>query len=159
MAEISVQILGLEKLQAGVAAGPATLAAGVRVAMETGSLLIEGTARLRAPKDTGRLAGSITHAISGSGANLTAKIGPSVAYGYWVEFGRAAGKMPPPTAASLQGWARRHGGQNPYALAKAIGAHGTKKQPYLVPAFRLHEGKIKSLFEALGVPVVARMAG
>lgn len=158
MAEFGVTFLGLEKLQSGVAAGPASLAASVRTAMETGSLLIEGTARQRAPKDTGRLAGSITHTITGSGANLTAKIGPSVTYGYWVEYGRAAGKMPPPTAASLVGWARRHGGQNPYALAKAIGAHGTKPQPYLVPSFRLHEGRIKLLFEQAGVKVVARMA-
>ena len=82
--QIDVRIEGLEKLQAGIASGPATLATEVRTAMVAGSLLIEGSARSLAPNDTGRLAGSITHSISGGGANLTSRIGPSTAYAIYM---------------------------------------------------------------------------
>lgn len=156
MAGITVQIVGLEKLQGGVAAGPATLAREVRTAMTAGSLLIEGTARSLAPKDTGRLGGSITHAITGGGANLTSKIGPSVAYGLYAEKGRGPGRMPP--VAAIEGWARRHG-MNPFALARSIARKGTKGKPYMRPAFEQNVGRVTSLFEKVGAVVVSRMAG
>ncbi len=156
MAELSVQIIGLEKLQAGVLAGPGTLAQGVRTAMTAGSLIIEGAARANASKDTGRLGGSITHTISGGGANLSSRIGPSVAYGYWVEKGRRPGKMPPVSA--IEPWARRHG-VNAFMVARAIGRRGTTPRPFLVPAFTANVGRVSALFEALGLVVVNRMAG
>lgn len=157
--QIDVRIEGLERLQAGVASGPATLATATRTAMTAGSLLIEGAARTLAPKDTGRLAGSITHSITGGGANLTSKIGPSVNYGYWVEHGRGPGGIPPVTMRALAGWAARHGGMNPYMLAKRIAERGTKKQPFMKPAFEGNRAKVVSLFERIGVAVVQRMAG
>jgi len=156
MAGITVQIIGLEPLQAGLAAGPSTLAAEVRTAMTAGSLLIEGSARRLAPRHTGRLAGSITHAISGGGANLTSKIGPSVAYGIYVEMGRGAGKPPPVSA--VASWARAHG-IDPYVLARAIGRRGTKKRPYMRPAFDQNVSGVIALFQRVGTAVVSRMAG
>lgn len=154
--QIDVRIEGLERLQVGVAAGPATLASATRVAMTAGSLLIEGTGRTLAPKDTGRLAGSITFAISGGGADLTSRIGPSVAYGLYVEKGRAAGKMPP--VAALMGWATRKG-IDPYVLARSIARKGTKPHPYMQPAFEGNRAKVVSLFEKIGVAVTQKMAG
>lgn len=156
MASIEIRIEGLEKLQAGLSAGPTTLATEVRTAMQAGSLLIEGTARGLAPKDTGRLAGSITHQITGGGANLTSKIGPSVAYGLFAEKGRGAGTPPPVSA--VRGWATRHG-MNPYALARAIGRKGTKGKPYMEPAFRQNVNGVIRLFDKVAATVVARMAG
>jgi len=154
--QIDVRIEGLEKLQAGIASGPATLATEVRGAMTAGSLLIEGAARGLAPKDTGRLAGSITHSISGGGANLTSKIGPSVQYGLFVERGRAAGKMPP--IAAIAGWAARKG-IDPFVLARSIGRKGTRARPYMLPAFNNNVGRVTALFTKIGARVVARMAG
>lgn len=154
--QIDVRIEGLEKLQAGIASGPATLATEVRTAMTAGSLLIEGSARSLAGKDTGRNAGSITHNISGGGANLTSKIGPSTAYGYYAEKGRKPGRMPPISA--IEGWANRHG-INPYVLAKSIARKGTKPHPYMVPAFNNNVGRVTALFTKVGVTVVSRMAG
>jgi hypothetical protein len=154
--QIDVRIEGLEKLQAGVAAAPATLASEVRTAMMAGSLLVEGTARSLAPKDTGRLAGSITHAISGGGASLTSRIGPSVSWGIYVERGRRPGKPPPVSA--IAPWARRHGA-NPFLVARAIGRRGTKARPFLVPALTKSQGRIVALFTKVGATVVARMAG
>lgn len=150
--QIDVRIEGLEKLQAGVAAGPATLASEVRTALTAGSLLVEGTARSLAPKDTGRLGGSITHQISG----MTSRIGPSVAYGLFVEKGRRPGKPPP--VAAIAPWARRHG-VNPFLVARAIGRRGTKPRPFLVPALTQNTGRIVALFQKVGVRVVSRMAG
>ena len=154
--QIDLRIEGLERLQAGVAAAPATLASETRLAMVAGSLLIEGTARTLAGKDTGRNAGSITHKISGSGANLTSKIGPSTAYGVWAERGRGPGRMPP--IAAVEGWARRKG-INPYVLARSIARKGTKPRPYMVPSFNQNRGAVVARFARIGVAVVQRMAG
>lgn len=156
MASLSVQIVGLEKLQAGVASGPATLATEVRTAMTAGSILIEGTARGLAGKATGRNAGSIHYVISGGGANLMSKIGPSTAYGYYAEKGRKPGKMPP--IASIASWANSKG-IDPYVLARSIGRKGTKGKPYMVPSFNQNQGKVTSLFEKIGPVVVRKMAG
>ena len=149
--QIDVRIEGLERLQAGAAAAPATLHAEVTTALTAGSLLVEGVARGLAPKDTGRLAGSITHSISG----LTSRIGPSVQYGLFVERGRRPGKMPPVSA--VAGWAARKG-VNPYVLARSIGRKGTRPQPFLVPALTQSQGRIVALFQKVGAKVVARMA-
>jgi hypothetical protein len=154
--QIDIKIEGLEKLQAGIATGPATLATEVRTAMTAGSLLIEGAARGLAGKDTGRNAGSITHAISGGGANLQSKIGPSTDYGYYAEKGRGPGKAPP--IGAIAGWAARKG-INPYVLARSIARKGTKPHPYMLPAYQGNVGKVTSLFERIGVKVVSRMAG
>lgn len=158
--QIDVRIEGLERLQAGAAAAPATLASEVRTAMTAGSLLIEGTARSLAPKDTGRLAGSITHQISGGGANLQSKIGPSVGYGLVVEKGRGAGKPMPPEGA-IAGWAARKGipASALYVLRRSIGRKGIKARPYMKPAFDQHQGRVVALFQKIGVRVVVKMAG
>lgn len=150
--EISVRIEGLEKLQAGAAAAPATLLSETRTALLAGSLLVEGTARSLAPKDTGRLGGSITHQISG----LTSRIGPSVSYGLYVEKGRRPGKPPPVSA--IEPWARRRGA-NPFLVARAIGRRGTKPRPFLVPALTQSTPRIVALFQKVGLKVVSRMAG
>lgn len=150
--QIDVRIEGLEKLQAGAAAAPATLLAETRTALVAGSLLVEGAARGLAPKDTGRLAGSITHNISG----LTSRIGPSVGYGLFVERGRRPG-TPPPVGA-VAGWAARKG-IDPYVLARAIGRKGVRPRPFLVPALTQSQGRIVALFTKVGAKVVARMAG
>jgi hypothetical protein len=153
---ITVRLEGAKELQAGLRAAPATLASETRTAMEASLLLVEGTARTLAPKDTGRLGGSITHSIAGGGASLTGRVGPSVAYGLFVEKGRRPGRMPPVDA--VASWARRHG-INPFVLARAIGRRGTKARPFLEPAYRQNAGKIIELFGRVGARVVSRIAG
>lgn len=154
--QIDVRIEGLERLAAGVASGPATLEREVRGALEAGSLLVEGAARTLAPKDTGRLAGSITHQISG----LSSRIGPSVAYGMVVEKGRRPGKPMPP-AGAIAGWMARKGipAEASFLIRRAIGRKGIKARPYLVPALTQSQGRVVALFEKVGAKVVARMAG
>jgi len=86
---------------------PAVMAAETRRAMTESLLLIEADARRLAPRDVGRLAGSITHRIEGNGINLTGRIGPSTNYAATMEFGRRPGARMPPVEA-LVPWVQRH---------------------------------------------------
>lgn len=154
---LSVTVEGLDRLARGLTAAPRALGDATRRQLTAASLLIEGTARQKAPRDTGRLSGSITYRISGTGGDLTSRIGPSVNYGLEVEVGRKPGTMPP--VAALAGWARRHGGRNPYLVARGIKLHGTKAQPYMQPAYAQHRGDIETLMARVGVRVVTTIAG
>jgi hypothetical protein len=153
---LEVKVVGLTPLQGRLASAPAQLESETRKAMTTGLLLFEGEMRRLAPRDTGRLQGSIHHTITGAGANLTGRVGPSVAYGYWVEYGRRAGRQPP--IGAISGWARRHGA-NPFVLARAIGRHGTRKQPFVQPAFIKHASAVKQMFNRVGAQMAAYIAG
>ena len=157
---IEARIAGLERLQAGVAAAPATVVRETRAAMTAGCLLVEGTARDLAPRDTGRLSGSITHSIGGGGADLTGRIGPAVAYGIVIERGRRPGAKPPPVGA-LRPWALRRGIPEGalFVIARAIGRRGLKARPFLAPALERHRAGIVERFARVGLRVVARMAG
>jgi hypothetical protein len=93
------------------ASGP-VMAQAQRDAMQAALVLIEGDARRRAPQDTRRLSGSITHTINqqistGRLSRIEGRVGPSVGYGAVMEFGRRRGARMPPVDA-LMGWVRRH---------------------------------------------------
>ena len=141
----AMEIIGLDKLVSGFNAAPSTLITETRTAMEAGGLLIEASARSNSPKRTGRLASSITHIISGGGANLQCKIGPSVQYGLYVETGTRPHWMPP--------------GILPFPVMRAIAQRGTRAQPFMKPAYEQNVGKVSALFTALGYKVVSRLAG
>lgn len=138
-----VQVTGLEPLVAGFQKAPSTIPADVHTAMEISCLLVESNARAKAPRRTGRLAGSITHKISGSGANLTGEIGPSVLYGLYVETGTRPHWMPP--------------GILPYPVMRAIAKKGTRAQPYMAPAFSESLPRIESEFAKLGIAITHRL--
>jgi HK97 gp10 family phage protein len=139
-----IQIIGLDRLRAGFNAAPAVVQAQTRTAMTTSCLLIEGAARSIAPKKTGRMAGSITHRISGGGANLTGEIGPSVKYGIYVEYGTRPHWMPP--------------GILPFPAMRTIAQRGTRAQPYMKPAFDQNVGRVTKMFSDIGFQVVQRIA-
>lgn len=153
---ITARVEGLDKLQRGLADGRKAVATELRTAMSASLLLLEGDARRLAPRDTGRLQGSISSRISGVGANLQGEVGPSARYGFWVEFGRRPGRAPP--IGAIAGWARRRG-MSPYPLARAIARRGIKPRPYMQPAFERDLGKIRQLFDQAGATVVARLGG
>lgn len=152
---VTVTVAGLSELQGRLNGAPKELGSQTRTVMTRSLVLLEGTMRTLAPRDTGRLQGSITHTITGGGANLTGKVGPSVRYGYWVEYGRRPGKQPP--LGAISGWARRHGA-NPFQIARAIGRRGTRKQPFVQPAFVKHAQAIVRMFESVGTRVAMYIA-
>lgn len=57
-------------------------------------------------------------------------------YAYWVEYGRRAGKMPPPSMieAWLQKKTEAYRRQLAYAIARSIAKHGTRPHPFFGPA-------------------------
>jgi hypothetical protein len=151
---ISIQVIGADTLASTLGKAAASVTPELTKAMTTSLLLIERDARRGVKRDTGRLQNSITHSISGNG--LEGKVGPSVAYGLYVEMGRRPGKMPPLKA--VEGWARRHG-INPFLVARAIGRKGIKAQPFLIPAFEKNQRRITELFGAVGAKVVSMVKG
>ena len=96
--------------------------------LDRGAFYLQGQARKNAPRDTGRLANSIG---TNSPNTRLRSIGPSVDYGEPVEFGT---RPHYPPVGALSGWAKRHGGMDPFALQQSIGMWGTKAQPYMQPA-------------------------
>lgn len=152
---IEVHVEGLKELQGNLASAPETLASATHSAMSAGLLLLEGDMRRGAPRDTGRLQGSIHHTITGGGASLTGKVGPSVAYAIFVEKGTRA-HYPP--VGAIKGWAGRHG-MNPFALARGIARRGTRAQPFVLPAFERQRSKVLALFDKIAVQVAVHIAG
>lgn len=100
-------------------------------------LPIEARAKAEAPWDTGHLRRSLTHRIERGQFFVTGIVGTNVLYARVVEEGRAAGTHMPPGGVLL-GWMRRKGIDETleYPLRRVIGRHGTKAQPYLIPAFK-----------------------
>jgi hypothetical protein len=152
---VDIEVIGADRLAAGLTRAAGTAAPEeLRGAMETSLLLIEGDARRTVKRDTGRLQNSITHRVSGNAAaagTLVGAVGPSEAYGVYVERGRRPGRPPPLSA--VAGWARRHG-VSPYVVARAIGRKGVKAAPFLVPAYEKNRGRIDALFARAGARVV-----
>jgi len=149
---------------------PEVMAAELRRAMQASLLLIEADARVNASRDTGRLAGSISNRIDGTGLVLEGHVGPSVGYGRYVEFGRTPGARMPPVSA-LIGWVQRHF-HNPrqrvtdatlrseaFALARAISRRGIPPRPFMQPALTKNLPQIEALFAAVGARVAAQIVG
>jgi hypothetical protein len=151
-------------------------------ALQASVLMIEADARRGAPQDTRRLHSSINSRVTGTYPTLVGVVGPSVRYGFNVEFGRrAGGKMPPVDA--LMGWVRRHMSpraaparagrarnrawasreaelrSTAFAVARAIKRRGIDPQPYMRPAYNQNRTRIESIFRRLGVRVTASLAG
>jgi len=165
---------------------PQQLERDLRRAITSSLVLIEADAKPLAAQDTRRLAGSITHHITGTYPRLVGDVGPSVRYGAFVEFGRRAGARMPPVDA-LIGWVRRHwnpgfigpiprgqlrprraAGRNvsrnairgrAFALARKIQREGIRAQPFMGPAFRRNRLRIEQTFARIGVRTVAYLAG
>lgn len=154
---ITIDVQGAEQLAAGLkTAAEKTLPIETRQVLTHSLLLVEADARRGVKRDTGRLQNSITHDISGTGANLRGVVGPSVRYGLYVERGRRPGRPPP--VAALAGWARRHG-VNPYVVARAIGRRGIRAAPFLMPAYERNRARIVDAFGKIGLKVVETAAG
>lgn len=142
-------------------------------AMDSSLLLIELQARQNAAFDTGRLAGSITHRITGTGLNLEGRVGPSARYGVVVEFGRRAGARMPPVDALIP-WVRRHMGTGiprrgarrqqalrarAFLVARAIGRRGIRARPFLRPAYQSNRAQIRQIFAGVSVRMIAHLRG
>lgn len=110
-------------------------------AMMEAALIVEGSAKRKAPVDRGQLRQSIASEVRtsalGAGDRIIGVVGSNRVYAAAVEFGSRPHWAP---IEPLKVWARRHGA-NAYAVQRAIARRGTRAQPYLVPAFE--ENKLR----------------
>lgn len=86
------------------------------------------------PVDTGRLRGSITSRVEGN----SAVVGSNVSYGIYVEFGTGSKGDKSVSHTTKDKWTYNSGG-------KFYTTSGQKPQPFLVPALKNNENKIKQL--------------
>lgn len=92
-------------------------------------------AKTLAPRDTGRLAASITYDVWGSGVEVWGKVIAPTTYAHEREFGRPAG-APLIERGELLGWMHRKGIPETAegALIWSIHVKGSPPQPFLRPA-------------------------
>ena len=127
----AVQIDGLQELIDRSKDTGALIGKPLRRFFTKAGMAVQKHATQAAPVDTGRLRASIHYEVDNTSVPTWAEIGPAVEYGASVEFGIGVfnegpggmGQRPLPTAAQLEGWARRHGA-NPYVVARAIERRG-----------------------------------
>lgn len=175
---VVVETVGFEAMDRRLAAVPAVSARELRRELARSLFDIERDAKGNVPRDRATLQRSIHSSITGTGGSLTGLVGPSVAYGAPVEFGRKAGTSPP--LEPLIGWVQRRGlGQTfsvrtqrrqtgaaargrTVAIARAIQRkifrRGIAPHPFLVPAFEQNLPAIRARFAAIGVRLVAGLA-
>lgn len=148
----TITIQGLDRLQAGVNAAPATLAREIRAGMVASSALVKATQVALAPRFSSETVNSIAATITATSAS----IGPSSPHAYYADQGRRPGKQPP--IAAIEPWATAHG-INAFVLARSIGRKGTRGKPFVAPSLSQNLSKIVAEFQKVGVAVVARMSG
>ncbi len=99
--------------------------------------------------DTGNLANSIL--VDMIDNNETADIFPEAPYGLYVEVGTRP-HFPPLDA--LEDWAKRHGFDSAWPIAKKISKEGTDAQPFLIPAWekiaKLYFKRLEKIIERGG---------
>lgn len=116
--------------------------------MRQSVLMVTRSAKMDAPRDTGRLVNSITGEVRQVGKTVQGVVGSNVEYAPYMELGTGtfAGKpahFPPPAA--LTTWARRHG-MNPYVVARAIYLRGgLRPRHFFKNAFEKNQGAIRDL--------------
>lgn len=152
---IELTITGELELREHMQQASAALPGDVYQVIETGLLLLEADMRTHVPRAFGQLGNSITHHVSGSGADLVGEVGSTAKYWPFVEYGTRP-HWPP--IAAITPWANLHG-IPPFLVARAIARRGTRAQPFIMPAWERQKAAIEALFNRIGAKVIARMRG
>lgn len=145
-----VEVIGERELLAklrGLSA--AVRGAHLQAAVRAGALLIENSAKGKAPYRTGTLRRSIHTEVEGDDSRATATIGTDVVYAAQVEFG---GTIKPKNAKMLH-WVDA-GGQDHFAFAVTQPA-----RPYLRPAFDEEQGNAENEIKAALAELLNGVAG
>ena len=93
--------------------------------------LIEDSAKLKCPVDTGALRDSITSSVDDSGKTVVGQVGPNMPYAAYVEFGTGIAGAGSPGA-----------GAGPYSPSWP----GMPAQPYMRPALDENRDAVKEVF-------------
>jgi HK97 gp10 family phage protein len=109
----------------------------IEKAMQTACLLVERSAKQKAPKDTGTLRNSITSKVKKEGSNIKGIVFSPEEYAPYVEYG--TGLFAEAGNGRKTGWAYED-----EKTGKTIWTRGQKPQPYLRPALYENRDKIIS---------------
>jgi len=143
MTTIDIEIRGLKETQANMERIVRDLRGEPYLnAMRRATLLVQRSAKIKAPVDTGRLRASITPEVRMQGNLVTGVVGSNVKYAPFVELGFRPHFVP---QQYIGRWARRHGKGDTGLFV------GGKAQPYLEPALKENEARIvRMLGDAVG---------
>lgn len=125
MARVTVKIVGdVDKKLAALQAGAAD---ALELALKAGAMIVQNEAKARAPKRTSALRRSIIVEVRRNGTTIEARIGPTVEYGKYIEYG---------TGIYAEGG---NGRKTPWVVSlgggKFFTTRGQRPRPYLRPAF------------------------
>ena len=143
MAEIDLEIQGLKETQHEMERIAMDLRGepflnGMRLA----TMLVQRSAKQKAPVDTGRLRASITPEVRWQGNTAIGVVGSNVDYAPYVELGTRPHFVP---SKYIGVWASRHGFDNTGLFVSG------KAQPFLEPAFEENKEAIVSIIgDAVG---------
>jgi len=151
MAAIDIEIRGLKETQRNLE----RIVRGLRGepylnAMRRGTLLVQRSAKQKAPVDTGRLRASITPEVRWRGNVAIGVVGSDVKYSAFVELGTRPHFVP---QQYIGRWARRHGMDDSGLFVSG------KAQPFLKPAFEENKRKIVAMLEAAVGTIIAEQEG
>lgn len=136
MPSISFKVIGAADLEKKLARIGATAADPLAAAVHAGALLVQNSAKQKAPKRTSTLRRSITIEVGREGDQVIARIGPTVEYGVYMEFG--TGRYAENGQGRKTPWAYKVGGKTFWTV-------GNKPRPYMRPA--LDENREKAMRE------------
>lgn len=153
-AVIGVQIHGLDELHKRFSKSKEILNEELEIALRRSVQRVQSDVKRETPVDTGRLRGSITSEVTGSGKSLKGIVGTNVKYAPYVEFGTRP-HFPPLSA--LEVWARRHG-TTAWNVAIGIARKGTKAREMFKKGLDTNMGWVQKEFEAVADRVVKRLA-
>lgn len=138
---ISVKIEGLDRLNAAFKKAPGVVSAELKRAIQSAITILQGSARMLAPKDLSHLAGAIKTEMTSA---LSGQVYADTNYALFVHEGT---KPHWPPIDAITPWANRHG-IPPFLVARSIAQKGTKPQPFFQWAKDATENDVFGLFEA-----------
>ncbi len=140
MADITVEIKGIERLTRKLEEVPQALRGVMERAVEYGREEAGKRAKPH-PVDKGTLGRSVKFAVDKGAVPLHARIYTKSGIAFTVEEGRRPGKPPP--VAAIRRWAKAHGiAVNPWLLAQQIRARGTKGIRFMAGAAEATQKKM-----------------
>lgn len=120
----------------------------VKETMEKATLLVHGQAKAIAPVDTGNLAGSIHPKVTTEGKTIIGKVYTNVSYAPYVEFGTGStGKGTYPNKDITLSYRNTPWVYTPDGGDTFYRTEGQVAQPFMYPAIKRNEKKIKAMFK------------
>ena len=151
MTQIDIEIRGLKETQRNMERIVRDLRGEPYLnAMRRATLLVQRSAKQKAPVDTGRLRASITPEVRWSGNIAIGVVGTNVKYAPYVELGTRPHFVP---RKYIGRWASRHGMDDAGLFVSG------EAQPFLKPAFEENKCKIVAMLEGAVGTIIAESEG